>query len=98
VRPTWTTWGSGAPRQEAVSLSGIYGEMRDVLVPLIRHGQTTGEICRDLDPLATAELLLSMYDGIVLHRIFEERQCDIASLRAAALAILAQGLRPDGAG
>ena len=81
--------------QRAISLSGIYGEMRDLLVALIQQGQAAGTIRLDLDPNGTAEALLSIYDGIILHQVFEDRQCDLATIRSAALAIVAQGLWPN---
>ncbi|MFQ6104530.1 MAG: TetR/AcrR family transcriptional regulator [Candidatus Glassbacteria bacterium] len=75
-----------------VSLEHIYGTMRTLLIDLIRQGQDEGTIRRDLDPLATAELLLSVYDGMVMHRVFEEPRSDATSINSTALAVLVRGL------
>ncbi len=79
--------------EETLSLSSIYGEMRGLLLTLIRQGQVAGSIRQDVDPTATTEALLSIYDGIVLHRVIEEQTCDMTATRSAALAIVTQGLR-----
>ena len=86
--------GVGRSGDEAVLLGGIYREMREIIELLVVEGQSEGVIDGELEPEGVAQFLLSLYDGIVLHPIFEERRNDPASLRAAALAIVRRGLRP----
>jgi hypothetical protein len=81
--------------EEAMSLDGIYGQMREVIERLVTEGQAEGIVDEELEPESVAEFLLSLYDGIVLHPIFEERDIDPASLRATAATIVRRGLRPD---
>jgi AcrR family transcriptional regulator len=76
------------------SLSAIYEQMRQILLDLIRDGQTAGEIDTAFDPIALAELLLSFFDGIILHRIFEGQETDPKPLGEAALRLVKKGLLP----
>lgn len=78
-----------------LSLERIYGVMWSLLTGLIREGQEAGTIRRDVDPEPAAEMLLSVYDGMVLHRVFEEPRCDPLSINDAALAVLVRGLGPE---
>lgn len=78
-----------------VSLERIYSAMRSLLTDLIRQGQEVGTIRRDLDPEPAAEMLLSVYDGMVMHRVFEEPRSDATSINATILAILGRGLGPE---
>jgi AcrR family transcriptional regulator len=79
---------------QTIGLGSIYGEMRVVLVGLIEQGQAAGTIRCDVDSRGAAEALLAVYDGLVLHPTFSEEHCDMTSIRTAALAIVAQGLKP----
>ncbi|MBN2515851.1 MAG: TetR/AcrR family transcriptional regulator [Deltaproteobacteria bacterium] len=74
------------------SLSAIYGSMKDVLVTIIREGQQSGEFHGSLDPVAVSEMLVSMYDGIILHRLFAGRGIDRDTLRETTLHVLKSGL------
>ena len=69
--------------EKTISLGNIYGEMRDMLATLIEKGQQAGTIRNDVDPGGTAEALLSVYDGIVMHSVFENRPCDVTAIRSA---------------
>jgi AcrR family transcriptional regulator len=77
-----------------LSLDSFYQEFRDILKLLIKAGQ----IRKEFDPAVSAELLLALFDGIVLHGIFLKEQYNAASVRTAALKLLSQGLfeRNDG--
>jgi AcrR family transcriptional regulator len=77
----------GAP----FSLSNIYGEVEHTIRVLLEEGQACGEIERDLDPGATAELLVSVFEGVVLYGVFSERRRTPESLRAAALRLITRG-------
>lgn len=79
---------------QTITLGSIYGEMRTLLAGLIEQGQAAGTLRCDVDSRGAAEALLAIYDGIVLHPTFSKEHCDMGSIRAAVLAIVAQGLRP----
>ena len=74
------------------SLSGMYDQMKSILITLIGEGQGAGEIDRDFDPVVVSELLVSIFDGIILHRVFEEPTIDRNDLRKAALTFIKNGL------
>ena len=74
------------------SLSNIYAEVEDTIRLLIEEGQACGEIVRDLDPGATAELLVSVFEGVVLYGVFSERRRTPESLRGAALKLITRGV------
>ena len=76
------------------SLSAMYGHMRHILLDLIRDGQAAGEIDTSFQPAALAEVLLSVFDGIILHRIFEGRETDPGPLEVATIKLVKKGLRP----
>ena len=78
------------------SLSSIYGYMNNILVTIIREGQQSGDFHDSLDPVAVAELLVSMYDGIILHRLFVNRNIDRETLRETTLHLLKSGLLDHG--
>jgi hypothetical protein len=74
------------------SLSGIYAEMKDILENLIKEAQSAGEIDEQFDPGAVAELLLSIYDGIILHKIFAGQRIKMDLIRKTTMALVIQGL------
>jgi AcrR family transcriptional regulator len=78
----------GAP----FSLSNVYAEVEDIIRLLIEEGQACGEIERDLDPGATAELLVSVFEGVVLYGVFSERRGTPESLRDTARRLVTRGL------
>ena len=57
-------------KEDFFSLARIYGETKTILKILIQEGQQAGEIDDELNPEATAEILLSLFDGIIFSRIF----------------------------
>ena len=70
--------------------------MNNILVTIIREGQQSGDFHDSLDPVAVAELLVSMYDGIILHRLFANRGIDRETLRETTLHVLKSGLLDHG--
>jgi AcrR family transcriptional regulator len=74
------------------SLSDIYAEMEDTIRRLIEGGQACGEIERSFDPGATAELMISLFEGVVLYGVFSERRRTPEALRATALRLVTRGL------
>jgi AcrR family transcriptional regulator len=88
--------GARAGDDSWVSLSAIYDETGALLRALVEAAQQAGEISAEIDPVATAELLVSIFDGVVLHGVLTERGCDVSVQRELALRLLAQGLiRPE---
>ena len=74
------------------SLATIYAEMEDVIRTLIEEGQAVREIDESLDSEATAELLVSLFDGFVLHGVFAERHAQPDSVLDAITRLLTSGL------
>jgi AcrR family transcriptional regulator len=75
------------------SLAAMYDQMKLILTNLIKAGQAAGEIDLEFEAAAVAEVLVSVYDGIILHRIFEGHETDRASLRKATLRLIGNGFR-----
>ena len=73
-------------------LSAMYGQMQAILTNLILESQGAGEIDGRFEPMALAELLVSVFDGIILHRVFEGQGADRESLRKATLRLINNGL------
>jgi len=73
-------------------LSAMYGQMKAILTNLIHESQGAGEIDGEFDPMALGELLVSVFDGIILHRVFEGQGADRESLRQATLRLIKNGL------
>jgi AcrR family transcriptional regulator len=85
----------GAARTEErkrFSLSSIYAEMKDILENLIKEAQSAGEIDEQFDPGAVADFLLSIYDGIILHKIFAGQRMSMDLIRKTTMTLIAQGL------
>jgi AcrR family transcriptional regulator len=85
----------GAARSEErkrLSLSSIYAEMKDILENLIKEAQSANEIDEKFDPAAVAELLLSIYDGIILHEIFVGQRINMDLTRKTAMSLITRGL------
>jgi AcrR family transcriptional regulator len=74
------------------SLSDIYAEMKNILENLIKEAQSAGEIDEQFDPSAVAELLISIYDGIVLHKIFDGQRVAMDLIRQTAMTLITQGV------
>ncbi len=85
-------FGSARPEgDDAFSLAPVYGAIEARIRLLVEHGQAVGEVAADVDSAATAELLVSIFDGVVLHGIFAKRS-NIAALRETALRLVEHGL------
>jgi AcrR family transcriptional regulator len=74
------------------SISGMYVKIKSILINLINEGQAAGEIDKEFDPVALAELFVSVFDGIILHRVFEGHGIDRELLRKATLRLMENGL------
>jgi len=81
--------------EAAFSLSNIYAQIEDVIRLVIDEGQASGEIDGALDPGATAELLVSDFEGVVLHGVFAKRRRKAESLRPTALRLITNGIFVD---
>jgi hypothetical protein len=89
-------FGSARSADEAAfSLSNIYAEIEDVIKLVIDEGQASGEIDETLDPGVTAELLVSVFEGVVLHGVFAKRRRKAESLRPTALRLITAGIFAD---
>lgn len=74
------------------SLKEMYQQFESLLAALIKEGQQQGEIRQDLDPAATAELLLSLYDGVILRGVLVSSIGRSPNLRSTAMTILEAGM------
>jgi AcrR family transcriptional regulator len=81
-----------AKDEAPIWLEDIYGEMRALLRGLLSDGKGAGEIRDDLDPDATAELLLTIFDGIVLHSVLDTPECKMTTVHQTALKIMGRGI------
>ena len=79
-------------KEGSLSLDRFYEEFRAILKLLIEEGQVAGQIRQEFDPKITAELLLALFDGVVLHGIFVERSYNADSIRTTALKLISYGL------
>lgn len=78
------------------SLAHIYSEMRNLLGGLIERGQSDGEISPGVDPTATANLLILLYDGVVLHDVFDRSHGGtLSSMRSVVMRLITSGLFSD---
>jgi AcrR family transcriptional regulator len=75
------------------SISTIYRQIKSILMNIVSEGQAAGEIDKELAPAVVAELLVSVFDGIILHRVFEGQGSDRESLRKATMSLIKNGLR-----
>lgn len=48
------------------TVAGIFAELRGLVADLLRRAQAAGEVRADLDPEATARLILSLLEGAIL--------------------------------
>jgi AcrR family transcriptional regulator len=79
--------------QEGVfSLSCMYGQMKEILMNLIQEGQESGEIDSDFDAAAVSELFVSIYDGIIIHRLFTGQTVDRELFRKTAIKLIRNGM------
>lgn len=83
---------SPVSRLELFSLSSVYDPMKQTIADLVRMGQEAGEIDKEFVPETVAQLLVSIYDGIILHRILQGKEMDLNSLHKAVLRLFTGGL------
>ncbi|MFH1436796.1 MAG: TetR/AcrR family transcriptional regulator [Pseudomonadota bacterium] len=74
------------------SLFRIYAKMQGVIRALLEQGIDGGEISSAVDPVSTAELLVSVFDGVVLHGVFAGKGCGTEAMRKAAFRLISGGL------
>jgi len=79
--------------EQLFSLANIYDEMRNLLKRLIEKGQAGGEFSQEVDPTATADLLISLYDGVVLHDVFDRSHGGtLSGMRSVVIRLITSGL------
>ena len=76
----------------AFSLSCMYGQMKEILMNLIHEGQEAGEIDPAFDAAAVSELFVSIYDGIIIHRLFTGQSVDRELFKNTALKLIQNGM------
>jgi AcrR family transcriptional regulator len=79
-------------REDLFSLSDIYGPMKNIIASLVREGQAAGEIQPTFVPEVVAQLFVSIYDGIILHRMLQGRAMESEALLQALFGLLKTGL------
>lgn len=84
------------PDEDRFSLSCQYGQMKGIIIHLVRECQSSGEIDRAFDPEVVSELLVSIYDGLIVHRLLEGKKIEMGLLREALGMLIRGGLfNPD---
>ncbi len=79
-------------KEETFTLEEIYSDMRDLLTGLIREGQACGDVHPEFDSESTADLLLSMYDGVVMRDIFVGHLGGTSRMREEAMKLIRNGM------
>jgi len=79
-------------QNSAFPLSCMYGQMKEILMNLIKEGQEAGEIDPGFDPAAVSELFVSIYDGIIIHRLLTGQSVDQELFRNTALKLIQNGM------
>ena len=79
-------------RETLFSLSVIYDPVKKIIADIVRDAQAHDEIYKDFVPEVVAQLLVSIYDGIILHRMLQGRSMDRKVLHKAVSLILKKGL------
>lgn len=74
--------------EKLVSLDAIYDDIGRTLTALIEAAQASGDVGGDIDPVATANLLVAMFDGVVLHGILTAQRSSREALKNAALLLI----------
>lgn len=70
----------------------IFDQARALVGGILEEGQRTGEIQPEVDREATAEAIVSLYEGYVLLAVLGVRRCSPERVRDAALRLFRQGL------
>ncbi len=83
---------SPVSRSELFSLAAIYDPMKQAIARLVREGQAAGEIDSGFVPEVVAQLFVSIYDGIILHRMLQGRVMERSRLHEAVALLLKKGL------
>ena len=78
--------------ERRVSLDTIYESSAAMLRQLIAAAQASGELKAQHDPAVLAELLLSVFDGVVLHGVLASSSCPAEAIPQAALRLVVDGL------
>jgi AcrR family transcriptional regulator len=81
-----------AGSEDFFSMDNLYDIMDQMLIALIREGQSAGEIDTAIDATSMARLLICIYDGIITRRLFDTPKIDSQSLSQSARILLTRGL------
>lgn len=74
------------------SLEKIYEEMKVILTQLLGEAQVAGEIDNKYNSAAVADLLLAIYDGIILHNVFGGQMSAMDMIRSTTNRLITCGL------
>lgn len=78
--------------EERVFLTGVYDAMKALIAELLRQGQQEGSLDPGISPEAMAQLFVSLYDGVILQRLLQEKPMDLAGLGEAVARLLTKGI------
>jgi TetR/AcrR family transcriptional regulator, repressor for uid operon len=78
--------------EEKFLLSSQYEGMKEIIINLIGECQASGDIDRSFDPEVVAELLVSIYDGLIVHRMLEGKKIEMELLRKTSMMVIERGL------
>jgi AcrR family transcriptional regulator len=74
------------------SLSPQYELMKRIIIQLIEECQSMDTIDTAFDPAAVAELLVSIYDGVIVHRLLEGRNVKLELVQETLMTLIRRGL------
>ena len=74
------------------SITDLYDQMKAVIMQILGECQKTGDIDESLKSEVIAELFLSFYDGLIVHRILVGKNIDIETLNKGFIDIIKNGL------
>lgn len=74
-------------------LTGIYDEMEFIVKAIVEEGQAAGKIDSVYDPAAIAVLLVSLYEGFIMHDVFKGERRDRDMLRETTIMFIKNGLQ-----
>ncbi len=73
-------------------MSEQYKAVKEIITDLVSECRKSGDIDESFDPKVVAELLVSIYDGLIVHRLLEGRNLELELLRKTSMMIIEGGL------
>ncbi|MEW5735963.1 MAG: TetR/AcrR family transcriptional regulator [Thermodesulfobacteriota bacterium] len=78
--------------EERAFLTGVYDGMKALIADILSQGQEDGSLDPGFSPETMAALFVSLYDGVILQRLLQEKPLDAAGLSSALSRLLRQGI------